>query len=290
MSVRESLPEAPESVAPDTGGLLLQLRPDRRLGHEWDDWDGAPLPNGGAFTSYEGLFFVTAALAGGSVVGATSGVVWLAAPRLAALSPAVPAVLMYATLGAGLLWLFWLFALALSLRTRAGWLPRRLGEAGLLPWVMPKLEGFARAVGLSRDRLGNSMLRVFNRLAASRIRGAVAPEEMLILLPRCLGKEAMQKAMRVSTVYSVPLFVAARGRYARQMIALKRPKAIVAVACERDLVSGVHDVAGKLPVMSTTLHLPDGPCRNTEFSVDELELRVRQTLGLDGAETKNPAF
>lgn len=124
------------------------------------------------------------------------------------------------------------------------------------------------------------MMRVFNRLSMARARPGLAPDELLILLPRCLGKEAMRSAMSVSSRYDVPLFVAARGRYARQMIAMRRPRGVVAVACERDLVSGVGDVASRLPVLGTTLQLGDGPCRNTDFSIDELETQVRSMLGL----------
>jgi hypothetical protein len=59
---------------------------------------------------------------------------------------------------------------------------------------------------------------------------------------------------------------------------------VVAVACERDLVSGVHDVAKRLPVLGTTLQLRDGPCRNTEFRLSELEDQVRVMLGLGRTE------
>ena len=51
-------------------------------------------------------------------------------------------------------------------------------------------------------------------------------------------------------------FVATRGAYARQAIRERRPRAVVAVACERDMVSGLHDVAGKVPVLGLTMTLP----------------------------------
>lgn len=274
----------PEGAAPPPadGRLLLQLRSDRRLGHEWDDWDGGPLSNGGSFESGSSLFFVTAAAAGASVTAALGLATWLAAPRLEGFSVAAPRYVGWGLVAGAILWAVWLVALAVALRARRNVLPPRLAEAGLLPWMMPKLERVGRVLGISRDRLGNSMLRVFNGLAAMRGRGAIAAEDLLILLPRCLGKEAMQSALAVSARYGVPIFVASRGRYARQMIELRRPKAIVAVACERDLVSGVHDVAGRLPVLGTTLRLADGPCRNTDLEVDALEGQVRQMLGLSG--------
>ena len=48
----------------------------------------------------------------------------------------------------------------------------------------------------------------------------------------------------------VPVFVATRGQLARRVIRERRPRAVVAVACERDMVSGLHDVAGKVPVLA----------------------------------------
>jgi uncharacterized protein len=274
-----SRPEA-EPAAPRRDPNLLQLRSDRRLGHEWDDWDGNPLPDDGEFRGSEGLFFLVAAVAAGVAALVAAGVLWLVAPRLGAVWPVLPGAI-----AAGLVLLTglavaWLAAVASVLRSRRNWLPERLAEGGLLPWLMLPLERLGVRVGLGRDRVGNALLRVYNGLAAARARPGIRPDDLLVLLPRCLGKEAMQAAMSVSARYGVPLFVASRGRYARQMIAMRRPRAVVAVACERDLVSGIHDVAGRLPVLGTTLALPDGPCKNTVFDPAGLDGQIRAFLGL----------
>lgn len=263
--------------------LLLHLRSDRRLGHEWDDWDGKPLPNGGTFEAGVGLFFALAAGAGALAVLAGAVGVWLLAPRLATLAVGLPAAA-YAVLGAAaLLYTLWLAGVYAALRARRNPLPVWLGEAGVLAWMMPGLERLGTALGVSRDRAGNALLRVYNGLAVARARPGVSPDELLILLPRCLGREAMRGALEVGQRYGVPLFVAPRGRHAREMIARRRPRGVVAVACERDLVSGVHDVAGRLPVLGTTLRLPEGPCRNTEVELAALERQVRTFLGLGPA-------
>ena len=36
---------------------LIHIQTDRRLGHEWDEWDGRPLPSGGDFSAPPALFF-----------------------------------------------------------------------------------------------------------------------------------------------------------------------------------------------------------------------------------------
>jgi len=260
---------------------LLQLRSDRRLGHEWDDWDGEALPDGGVFDAEPGLFFRLAAAGGAMALLLVAAVLWLVAPRLAVLWAPLPAVLAGGlALAAGAL-AAWLAAVAWVLKSGANRLPERLAERGLVPWMLPRLERLGTAFGMSRDRVGNSLMRVYNGLAGARARPGVRPDDLLVLLPRCLSKSAMQGAMEISGRYGVPLFVASRGRYARQMIGMRRPKRVVAVACERDLVSGVGDVGGRLPVLGTTLSLPDGPCKNTEMKIADLEGQIRTFLGLD---------
>jgi hypothetical protein len=44
---------ATPSVRPE----LIHLDVDRRLGHEWDEWDGNPLPNGGNYDTRPRVFF-----------------------------------------------------------------------------------------------------------------------------------------------------------------------------------------------------------------------------------------
>src|SRR2546425_755851 len=69
---------------------LIHIETDRRLGHEWDEWDGGPLPNGGDFSAPPGLFFRYAALTLVVLCAAAAGVLFLLSPPLAAVAPAVP--------------------------------------------------------------------------------------------------------------------------------------------------------------------------------------------------------
>ena len=251
------------------------------MGHEWDDWDGQPLPGDGVYREPPGLFFRLLTARFGAWAIAAGAVLWLTAPRLAQLWAPLPSILGLTLVAGGLGYAAWIGALALSLRIARNLLPRKLAEQGLLAVALPVAERTGRWFGISRDRAGNAGLRVYNALAAARARPGVRPDELLVLLPRCLDKESMQRAMDLSARYGVPLFVASRGRYAREMISRKRPRAVVAVACERDLVSGVRDVAGRLPVLGTTLSLPEGPCKNTGADIEALEDQIRTFLGLN---------
>src|SRR5438034_8924107 len=79
---------------------LIHIETDRRLGHEWDEWDGGPLPNRGDFSARPGLFLRFAALTLVVLCGASAGVLCLLSPRLAALAPALPAASGWARAGA----------------------------------------------------------------------------------------------------------------------------------------------------------------------------------------------
>src|SRR5258705_207425 len=69
---------------------LIHIEVDRRLGHEWDEWNGKPLPAGGGFSAPGGLFWRVAALTPPGGAGAARFVLYILAPRLPAPRPAPP--------------------------------------------------------------------------------------------------------------------------------------------------------------------------------------------------------
>jgi uncharacterized protein len=103
----------------------------------------------------------------------------------------------------------------------------------------------------------------------------VAQGELLLVIPRCLSKVALDGVLGIAGKYGVPVFVATRGQLARRVIRERRPRAVVAVACERDMVSGLHDVAGKIPVLGLTMTLPGGPCKDASLDLGQLERWVQ---------------
>ncbi|TFG44230.1 MAG: DUF116 domain-containing protein, partial [Gemmatimonadales bacterium] len=121
-----------------------------------------------------------------------------------------------------------------------------------------------------RDWVENASVKVYNALALRRAK-KVGQGELLLLIPRCLSKPAIDGVLALSGKYEVPVFVATRGQLARRVIKERRPRAIVAVACERDMVSGLHDVAGRVPVLGLTMTLPAGPCKDAGLNLVQLE-------------------
>src|SRR2546426_12008769 len=69
---------------------LIHIETDRRLGHEWDEWDGRPLPGNGDFSAPPGLFFRFAALTIGIGMAVGAGAIFLVGPRLGPLRSRLP--------------------------------------------------------------------------------------------------------------------------------------------------------------------------------------------------------
>ena len=86
--------------------------------------------------------------------------------------------------------------------------------------------------------------------------------------------------------YGCSFAVATGGTLARQMVKQARPKAIVAVACERDLTSGIQDVF-PLPVLGVLNERPFGPCFNTRVDINKLEAAILTFMDDEEAKEKH---
>src|SRR6266542_336251 len=215
---------------------LIRIDTDRRLGHEWDEWDGNALPGHGDFTAPPGLFFGFAALTLAAALGAA-------------------AVLLLSFYGGVLP------------------LPERLLERGPYLHLM-SLTSYVSRPFRKRDWVEHAAIDVYNALAARRKR-RVGKGELLVLIPRCLSKQALDGVLAIAGRYEVPVCVATRGQLARRVIRERRPRHVVAVDCERDMMTGLRDVAGTLPVLGLTMRLPTGPCRDAMLDLDLMERWVR---------------
>lgn len=267
--------------APVTGASpkaqLIHIEVDRRLGHEWDEWNGRPLPGGGDFSAAPGLFFRFAALTLAAATAAVALLLYLVGPRLAAIWPPLPRVLWIVLAVLAGLKALYLSLVAASYYGRRNLLPERLLERGpylqLMNYTSLLARGFAK-----RDWVEHAAIDIYNTFAVRRGR-KVGKGELLVLIPRCLSKQALDGVLEIAGRYEVPVFVATRGQLARRVIRERRPRAVVAVACERDMMTGLRDVAGKLPVLGLTMQLPNGPCRDAAIDLNQMETWVRGWIG-----------
>jgi len=252
---------------------LIHVEVDRRLGHEWDEWNGRPLPNRGDFTAPPGRFFRWAALAVAVLTGLPYLAWYLLAPRLESLWPTLGVAALLALAAASVLSWVWFGLLLASFYGPVLLVPEFLAERGPFLRLMSWTSRLSRRFG-ARDWVEHAAVDVYDRLAARRGR-RVGKGELLVLIPRCLSKGTLDGVLDVAGRYEVPVFVATRGQLARRAIRERRPRAVVAVACERDMVTGLHDVAAKVPVLGLTMQLPAGPCKDAVIDMERFESFVR---------------
>ena len=84
--------------------------------------------------------------------------------------------------------------------------------------------------------------------------------------------------MQIAKEYGCQFIVVTGGTLARMKVKEARPKAIVAIACERDLASGMADVF-PIPVIGVLNERPNGPCCNTKVDPERVRAAVEQLIG-----------
>jgi len=114
-------------------------------------------------------------------------------------------------------------------------------------------------------------------------------QDIMLLLPHCLqnsecglkvtnnpdlckrcGKCKIGTLTEYTQQKGISIFIATGGTVARNIIRKSRPKIIVSVACDRDLMSGILDVQ-RIPVIGVTNRQPNGPCLNTDVDIEAIK-------------------
>jgi len=150
--------------------------------------------------------------------------------------------------------------------------------------------------GVSREKLAPKFIEE-NNAQVLREGYCCKGEDLLLLAPHCLQKDScLHKITRhlencrqcggckigalktLQQQYHCHFDVATGGTLARQIIKQYKPKGIVAIACERDLVSGVLDVY-PLPVIGVLNRRPFGPCFNTDVDLELVEQGLKCFTG-----------
>ncbi len=160
---------------------------------------------------------------------------------------------------------------------------------------LPIMTLLGRIFGISKNKIRSSFIRVNNELVLSEA-GRYKPSEILLLMPHCLqkskckirltydinnckrcGKCPITGLLELSDRYDIFLAIATGGTIARRIVVQRRPKIIIAVACQRDLASGIQDTY-PLPVYGVLNQRPNGPCLDTLVPLEHLEKAVRRFL------------
>lgn len=145
-----------------------------------------------------------------------------------------------------------------------------------------------------RERLQRLVIDLNNRLVR---REGIRTDRLLLLLPHCLqisdckirlthdirnckkcGRCGIKDLIEIADENKLNLFVATGGTLARKIVYELRPRAIVAVACERDLSSGIADTY-PLPILGISNERPSGPCFNTRVDMEKVKEAIRFLSG-----------
>ena len=135
-------------------------------------------------------------------------------------------------------------------------------------------------LGIPKDRLGHSFVKISN-IIFERSLQKIKPENLLILLPRCLQPALLRKIRLFSNTAHIPVHTVSGGEKAREIIGRIRPRGVIGVACERDLFSGIQDVTRRIPVIGIPNLRPEGPCKNTTICWGDFKRAVCSFLGSD---------
>jgi uncharacterized protein len=171
--------------------------------------------------------------------------------------------------------------------------PKLLGM--VIRLFLPPMTLVGRILGKSKDEVRSSFINVNNELVKGTEK-TFLPQEVLVLLPHCLqnsectirlthdiancrrcGKCCIMNILELCQRYGVHVSVVTGGTVARRIVKEKRPKLVLAVACERDLASGIQDTF-PLTVYGVVNERPNGPCFNTQVSIPRLEQAFQRFL------------
>ncbi|SDF40244.1 DUF116 domain-containing protein [Sporolituus thermophilus] len=161
--------------------------------------------------------------------------------------------------------------------------------------LFPLATSIGRLFDINKERVERSFIEVSNHLVRKKA-VKVQPEQLLILTPHCIQQEAcphkitrdvancracgacqVGDLLNLSRRYGVHLAVVTGGTLARKIIKTLRPQAVLAIACERDLTSGIQDVF-PLPVIGVLNERPCGPCCNTRVNLEVVEQALQDFL------------
>ncbi|MBQ6976137.1 MAG: DUF116 domain-containing protein [Selenomonadaceae bacterium] len=165
----------------------------------------------------------------------------------------------------------------------------------IIKFLFPLAVRIGKIFGINRRQLEGSFIAVSNLIfMKSKIK--VPANKLLVLVPHCLqlaqcphkitrdpnnckrcGGCNIGDLMKLSEELGFIFFVATGGTLARQVVVKNRPQAVLAIACERDLMSGIQDVY-PLPAVGVLNIRPNGPCYNTRVDIEEVKRTLQQII------------
>jgi hypothetical protein len=247
---------------------------DRKLGDEWSDWVGDLSKYEKQIREGKSLFLKCYFAGLLAITAAAMALYYMISPRLTQFSPVLDAAVMWTVaVISGFIFIYSILLL-LTITTGVNFIFASKKNGLHVEWIYPAVYAIGGLFKVSRDRIGHSLLKVNNALIYTT-KKQFAASNLLVLLPRCLDKESRTRLTELTQKYGCHVFTATGGSSARQMLKKIRPDAIIGVACERDLVSGMADSPHYVPIIAVTNQRPNGPCKDTLVDIEEFERAVK---------------
>lgn len=142
--------------------------------------------------------------------------------------------------------------------------------------------------GIKKERILRSFIEVNNHVVGLK-KLFIKKNQIMILLPHCLqnsqcrhkitidinncrscGQCKIGELKKFAQENHATLKIATGGTMARKFIMEDKPHGIIAVACERDLSSGIQD-NGMIPVLGVLNCFTKGPCIDTDVDLEMVE-------------------
>lgn len=161
--------------------------------------------------------------------------------------------------------------------------------------ILPAVRPFSRIFKIDDRQLEKFFISINNKVLEADEK-KYENKEIVLLLPHCLqdsscavnithdinnckrcGKCDISPLIGLSEKYGIKLIVVTGGTAARAQLSKIKPSAVVAVACERDLASGINDVKG-IPVYGVLNMRPNGPCNNTKVDITKIEEKIKRLI------------
>jgi hypothetical protein len=274
---------------------------DDEIGENGDaGYLGDPWQEAGAMAGFEpaieqgpGLFLGALGVIIGACAALAFGLWYLAAPRLAQITPAVPAYAL-AAVGTACTYAFCEYlGLVLTVYTGRNFLLPLSRVRLIIIRMIPLARRLARLLGSTADRMTHSTVRVSNAVMRAGGRKRQSGRPLLVLLPRCIQKPECPQplvddvdncrrcgACPVASLLDlrneyddVIMAVLTGGSVVAGVIRKIDPGAVIGVACERELITGIMTVPDR-PVVGVPNQRPEGPCRATVLKLDDLRAAI----------------
>lgn len=165
----------------------------------------------------------------------------------------------------------------------------------LIRLMLPLMEIIGKPFGIDKNLVRRSFIKINNEFVMANFKPSDS-SRLLLLLPHCIQASRCSRRLQfsidncvncgqcqigalreLSKEYGFRIAIATGGTVARRIVVECKPQYILAIACERDLTSGIQD-SYPIPVYGILNERPYGPCHDTIVAEDQLRQVLNRIL------------